>query len=551
MIIKMGDFMKKIFTKILLFCLLLVPSIAATREVNDNTDPLSRLNYTNAFNPKRFKNFKKLMEHWGCASNALVAEAEDVASIETELSDESVYTIGLAEQTQDHVPLLDEEKAAITDTNWAQQEKKFRNACALQLKWARRASILHPAREAGTSCITLGAGAGLTYLALGPNSFGGSFFLGVCLMESMRYVRDCMRACLDLHFTPPSPLDSLEKRYALEQCFIPRALWPMIRDKFTMARTNQFEQQQCIDFIEFALGLTQFKPQKPPVYADLADVQGQIAEKIDKFFADYERFDDLTKLKTQIAKFIDKLIKKDSPEPRPLYLVGTPGLGKSRFVEELNTWLNEAITGSVNFEKVVVDSPAKLAGDETHHGVFLDALRNQLQAHKHGIVLFLDEATWLTHDQNDPWTSCANLVFNGTLAMVSTKYFGTGSLGTGFSLDMPPMLVFTASNSEIKAESLISRFEIIHFPEPKKEALVAYAIQCFEKSAQYAQVQTQNQAEEIISAIHEKLMPSPVARTTMTSEHAINSFRDIESFTDMFVYKELHKHARTFLTQEL
>lgn len=556
--------MKKIYIFLALFCLI-VPSISQAMFGNESEDrdPLRRINYERAFNPKRFKKFEKLMEHWGCAANALPPQEEEVARIEASHVDEHALIMTPVLKTEDHVPLLEEEHQADVATDFVEQERLFRKACLSQLIAARRNAILVPARDAVTGCCSFSTGAGVANLALGSESMGGSMTASWGLVAVSFYMRDVLKACCNWCFQPSSVLDALERRYALEQCFIPRALWPMIRDKFTMARTNQFAQRECIDFLEFALGLTSFKPKPILARADSEAIKYRIAAKIDNFFKDYVTSPDIVQLKVNVCLFIDSILGKSSQRPKPQYLVGIPGIGKSRFVEDLNTWLNQELSELVqativmkpetkiirclNFEKIIVKSPEELEGDVHHPGVFLRVLRNQLKAHKLGVLLFMDEATWLTHKQDNQWTSCANRVFNGALASMATTYFGEGSQGIGFSLDLPPMLVFTASNSELEAPSLISRFKIVHFPLPKKEALVEYALELFRKSLYFTQAQEQQRVAAIEEAIRNKIEHPAIVLSRILEDTSIKSFRDVENFVNPFVYNLLYPDTRIFL----
>ena len=73
-----------------------------------------------------------------------------------------------------------------------------------------------------------------------------------------------VRSLYQLLSKQKNDLEELEERFAANQCFIPKTLWPKIIDQFGMARTNKYNQQDCKNFINFALDLTVYAP-KPPI----------------------------------------------------------------------------------------------------------------------------------------------------------------------------------------------------------------------------------------------------------------------------------------------
>lgn len=87
-------------------------------------------------------------------------------------------------------------------------------------------------------------------------------------------------------------MDKYEIEYTKNQCFIPKAIWPKLETKFMQARGNPFEQQASLDFIEFTLGLTVFKPLKGiDKKIDLKKARQLLSAKIDQFFENYEELD--------------------------------------------------------------------------------------------------------------------------------------------------------------------------------------------------------------------------------------------------------------------
>ena len=255
-----------------------------------------------------------------------------------------------------------------------------------------------------------------------------------------------------------------------------------------VARQNQFEQRKSMDFITFALGITIYKP-KPEIGLDQSaaeHITQDLWARIDLFFNDYDNSSNNGDpkyrwyLKVNIHKFVQALLNRNGQAPRYLCLYGPQGIGKTHFVNELCKWMEELISDGIRLEELVITSAGELEGSEQRPGAILRVLRNQLMANKRGSVVFMDEATWLNRDD---MISPSKRIFNGDQAKLSTSYFGGGVDGTGLTLELPPMLIFVAMNEEIKDPALKSRFDYIHYPSPKQEALTTYALALAKKSA--------------------------------------------------------------------
>lgn len=407
------------------------------------------------------------MEYWGCAENVFNSNAELENPEDAGEFHEPRYEL---------IPQSDEESIEETIQS---QEKEYKKECLKTLQSARNLSITQDAREAGcTYCLLAGVSS-----IFCTTSFGDAMGIGCMstIYQSIFLLRPMMRSLFNRCYPPANPLDVLEESFAINQCFIPKKLWPIIREKFILARTNQFSQRTSTDFLEFALGLTLFKP-KPAIQPSesIEDVTNHLFEKIDTFFTEYEEFsqENLWKLKQNISKFICSLLTPDIAEtPRYIYLHGSGGIGKTHFVNKLTEWIEELIPQSINMENLVISTQEELEGSPTRPGAMLAILRNQLLKNKHGSIIFMDEATWLNQ-----MTSASKRVFNGDQSKISTSYFGSGIDGSGINLQIPPMLIFVASNEEIKDSALKTRFDSIDFPKPKKERLIEYAKEIASKS---------------------------------------------------------------------
>lgn len=207
------------------------------------------------------------------------------------------------------------------------------------------------------------------------------------------------------------------------------------------------------------------------------EIKTELNERIEAYFDRYimtsETARELAFIKLNVDKFVDQLFDRSSgPAPRYIYLVGSGGIGKTHFVEQLSQWIEELLPESVNFEAVVVQNAEELEGTAKQSGALLNVLHNQLAQNKHGSVVILDEATWLNASAMVP---CAKRTFNVDQSKLCTAYFGNGPDGRSVSLAIPPMLIFVASNEDIKDDALASRFDVVHYPAPSKEALIMHA----------------------------------------------------------------------------
>ncbi len=420
--------------------------------------PYSNIRYDVAFDQEAiYKKYKSLLMKSGCLHN--------------------VFPDSEVEQCGTNFPL---EKHTLM----------FEKKCLEQLEKARTTALAEPGVLAVVEMGVWVASALATLQFVKRESLGGSFAVFAGVSDIARLTPRIIKSGHELWYRPSNSLGALEERFAKNKCYIPRILWPKIIKSFASARENQFSQQVHIDFLENALSLTIYK-RKPHVVCkngmSKAEVQAELMKRISDFFKDYQHGDEvgsIGQVKINCLKFINSLfedgvVSSAQQAPQYMYLHGPGGIGKTHFVQILSTWIDELIPQSVCFEDLVIHGADELEGSEHRPGALLNVLRKQLIQNKRGSIIMLDEATWL----NDAsMLSCAKRVFNGDRSKLSTAYFGTGIDGSALTLEIPPMLVFVASNDVINDPALASRFDIVNYPLPTVKALVNHAIKTAYKS---------------------------------------------------------------------
>jgi hypothetical protein len=411
-------------------------------------DPLAGINYRTTFKLAGvYKEFSDVTEQLGVADN-VASPRTSSNSYSLIASDESVSN--------------------------PERFEAFQKACIEHLRKQRLWTLSYPARE---SLTLLALMVGATYICMefvGGGSFGGSFAIFAVLFNSVWFVRDIIRSSFNMISTPSHPLDVREKLYVTNQCFIPNAIWPKIEQGFMQARTNQFEESNALAFLDFALGFTALKKQ-PALTSDSEVIKRSVFARVNRFFADYEMpAESVTAyiVQANVDLFIDAIFGYSTVRPRPVFLVGEGGIGKTKFAHVIYEAISESLRDKVQFCNEVIAQPDDLEGSATKPGLFLKVAQ---QMHKGGLcgsVIMLDEATWLNADDH---VSPAKRTFNGDLTNQKTLYFGSGPLGQGVEFSLPPMLVIVASNSNIEDAALASRFDRVNFSNPKKESLTRYA----------------------------------------------------------------------------
>lgn len=476
-------------------------------------DPVARVDYRAAFDQQEIhQKHADLMRKMGCAEN--VFGKDKVASLASKRLLHSNDYIAI---NTENMELID----TIRSGNYDKFDRQvFEEACFAKLKWERTKIILEPAREGMTEIALLGVATGTLLGAAGSDSYGGSFGIFAALFNCIYPVRSIIRSGYNLYDTPPHPLDEFEKRFATNQCFIPKSIWSAVIDKFILARNNPFEQGKALDFIDFTLGLTVYAPKPSLSHFSVGAVDvNRLSRKITHFFEDYEPFktnQQLHSLKMNVRQFVEQLMG-GSESPRYIHLQGPGGIGKTHFAKKLNNWIEKMLPNSTGYELVVINSHEELEGTADRPGAFLRVLRNQCLANTTGSVVFIDEANWLGEES---FNAASKRTFNGRQEKLSATYFGAGIDGTGVDLPVPLMLTLVASNKEITDEALKSRFDCVNFPMPKKDSLITYAHRLIRKHPLSGQIEGllngQRVSEKFTGGIMKVLGDS-------------KSFRDIES----------------------
>lgn len=411
-------------------------------------DPYEQLNYKLAFDLSKVQaKHKGLMHALGCDQNVFDETAE-----------------GSAEND------LDLEKA------WQAYEED----CLKHLAETRRAVIFRPVRMSMIGIGFQAVALGLVAPFIGAESMGGSFGLLSAGYTGAQFLTTMAEAVYNFYYAPAHTLDALEIKFVKNQCFIPKKIWSIIEAKFMEARSNQFQQRQALSYLEFALDFTTESPSVLEETLTLEEAQKELLHRINLFFEDYDLEDDtpIQLIKKNILNFIARLYGENE-NTRYLYLIGSGGIGKTYFATQLTAWLNELCPDAVYMEKdLVVNSEMELDDLPGQPGIFLRILRNQCLSERKGSLLFFDEADWMAHGG-----ATAKRIFNEKQNTIETSYFGKNEDGTNLQLKAPHMLVMLASNKEIDDPALKSRFDVIDFPTPRKEAFEKVACQIVESSS--------------------------------------------------------------------
>lgn len=430
---------------------------------NEN-DVFANLNYSEIFNQEDiYKKYSGLLQKLGCAENVFPKESS----------------------IKNHNP-----KELLIDNSLdiKKEIQTFEQECFSKLNNARWYTLKKPLMKEIFEIIKLGAmGIALSFI-VGKDSLGGSESIAAIIPQSMFSVISLVKAINILFNLPDNPFSVYEDHFAKNKCYIPKVLWPKIIRTFAMLRRDEFSQAKYIQFLEFVLSFTIYKPKPEIKFKDkmtIEDIKKELNRRIDNFFNDYKNIDiqSLIYIKLNLTKFIDSLINKNGQaiilQSRYIHLHGTYGIGKTHFVQTLSEWIEELIPNSVLFENMIINSNDELEGNSEKAGAFLKVYRKQLLEKKHGSIIIIDEASWL----NNPEMICsAKRIFNGDRTKLTTTYFGTEIDGSGVNLEIPPMLVFVTSNENIKEAALESRFDSIMFPDPNEKSLIEYAYKLISES---------------------------------------------------------------------
>lgn len=431
--------------------------------------PYDAIRYHEAFDQEEiYEKYKELMHILGCSHNVFCDTKDDKVILKNKRC------------------VLSEEDALL-GKQIAYELEKYQEECLKQLDYARFIALAEPGIESGIY-ITLGAlAAAATMYYMGKDSAGGSYSGYSAIFSAAYELSGLGKSLYNLIFLPNNSLGSLENYFAKNKCFIPRVLWSKITNAFIDARQSDALKEKSINFLKFSLGFTLYKfPLKNIFTLDRSaqDIKDELNRRIDRFFNEYnvssKELTSLTYIKINVAKFIDSLIDSSSVPARYIYLHGLGGIGKTHFVQTLADWFEELMPHAIYYQDLVINSIAELEGNENKPGAFLKVLRNQTMSNKIGSVIMIDEATWL-NDIN--MISAAKRIFNGDRTRLSTAYFGSDIDGSAIVLDMPPMLIFIASNEELSDSALASRFDIVQYPLPTQQTLINYAYKIAQQSS--------------------------------------------------------------------
>ncbi|MBI2344817.1 ATP-binding protein [Candidatus Dependentiae bacterium] len=477
---------KRLFSAIFLLQIFMISQASAKGVLN----PYDTIRYHEAFDQDLlYKKYEKLMHVLGCAPNVFGDDSDDKFFLKSKR-----YVYGSHDQ------------GYIFEKQIIDEIERYQQDCLKRLNYARFMVLAEPGIE---SAMYIGFG-GLAALAaiylFGKESAGGSYSGYSAIFSAAYELNGLGKSLYNLAFPPNNSLDSLENYFAKNKCFIPKILWSKIINAFIDARQTDALKEKSINFLKFALGFTVYRLPIKGIFRSehaIVEIKNELDQRIDRFFYEYsineqERIS-LTHIKINVAKFIDALIDTSKKPPRYIYLHGLGGIGKTHFVQTLASWLEELMPKAIYYQDLVINSITELEGDENKPGAFLKILRNQTMENKIGSVVMIDEATWLNdHDM----VSAAKRIFNGDRTRLSTAYFGLDVDGSAVALDMPPMLIFVASNEELADLALASRFDIVNYPLPTKETLAHYAYKIVQSSNVLSNYSSKIGYDEVMAWIH-------------------------------------------------
>ncbi len=517
-------------------------------------DPVSRINYRNAFNQDNiYEKHERTLQKLSTLQS---------------LGDSVYENVSLEKKPGAYEPLNSEEETE----KWENYEptpewEAYKKACLSRLRSERRWAITDKGRDSASTLVLVAAATAAGVRILESDSYGQGFILFAGLFNSVFFLHDIIGNTFSLKWTPSHPVDELEKKFAENKCFIPNQLWPALINNFMVARQNPFSQQKSLDLINFTLGLTICRPMKSIKSKNILSALNIISKKIDDFFKDYnikdseaegktpasapptledsapasalateqkdkepqanKRSEQYQTLKFNILKFVSSVLGDNDKLTRYLYLRGPGGIGKTHFANELCDWVKSATEDAVYSDNFVITSAKELEGSDDSPGVFLRVLRNQCVSRKRGSIVLMDEADWLNERE---MLSASKRVFNGELAKLSTTYYGAGIDGTGIHLKIPPTLLIAIGNPVLTDEALKSRFDAFDFPLPKKGALLKYAHTVLERN--YGKLQN--------AGIDRKAIPNFDKRI-----QECTSFRDVEAIVPALISEAVWGEFKT------
>lgn len=225
-------------------------------------DPYIRIKYRDAFDQKEIhKTHADLMRQLSCNLNVFNDAHESISSIlpgydprgsacTTRCSNAAVACAKKAGSSacsyaQDFMPWAPGERDLELGVELADRDarKAYLDACHNKLWWARFHAVSRPAVEGGVLLGLLWASIWAAEQKMSKESYGGTAGIMFGWMNSAFIFKDMLPSILNIISAPKNDMEEIEERFAANQCFIPKALWPKIIDQFGMARTNQYQQQ--------------------------------------------------------------------------------------------------------------------------------------------------------------------------------------------------------------------------------------------------------------------------------------------------------------------
>ncbi len=441
----------------------------------DSIDPYARMDCTRAFDHSSIdRKYSALMESLGCAANVF-EERQLPSSTHNSISGSADVYINLPDPPES-TPAWEVVKSPLMQS--------YYDACIKKLNSAKRSAVYEPAKGGILTIFVLLSVFFTIELILGWGSNYGNLAVYGSLLALVPPVSTVAQSTLT-HFYPQKQLISeLEIEFAKKQCFIPRALWPIIEAKFAKLRQVPSEWNNAYNFIQFALKFVVYYPLPPVAIANTEFIDAAskrmlkqtLNQEIDRYFADYQEIDpkQLRSIKHTITAFAMQLLG-DKQRPNYLYISGPPGIGKSHFVNTVNRWFAKLLPKAVSADRLVVESPEDLIGTSNSQGVFLRALSKMYRRQRHGIIAEA-KANWINKRE---YGRAIDSVFAERLEYINTTYFGEGDDGRGVKLTAPPMLVMLTNTEKIEPAEIENLFTNINFPLPKPEALLKHAIRVF------------------------------------------------------------------------
>jgi hypothetical protein len=185
----------------------------------------------------------------------------------------------------------------------------------------------------------------------------------------------------------------------------------------------------------YNLGLTQTNAGPSEAIAD-------IIVKIDNLLCNYENKDII--IRNIVCPYVFNMYTKDTLDIVPFYLVGEPGTGKTKFVEDfVRITDSELIVYNQETLRCHEDSfYINDVGEVKDSYIKNEFIRSMITLKKKNFVLFIDEFDKVLRDINgDTATKLLDLL-NGTTKTIKSKYLG-------LNIESPNILIIMAGNKKL------------------------------------------------------------------------------------------------------